>query len=108
MARPRPRDHLQAGHLWLNDTPGGITPGRLRGDAPPEARLVQHMSRRFRLAYSDQEDRTWTMRAIAEDCNISLRAVHDLWHGNSWPSVRTIARIEAAIGSQLWGREHLR
>ena len=106
--RPPPKSYLEPGQLWIYDDERGLDPGRLQPDAPAEVHLVQAISLRLHLEFSEEEDRKWSLRDIAEECKISHRAVYDLWNGETWPNVKTIARIELGMGRTIWGEEHRR
>ena len=58
------------------------------------------------MEFSNQEDKQWTMRGIAKECKMDHLVVRDLWYGNAWPTLRTIARMEIGMEGMLWGQEH--
>ncbi len=87
-----PRDYLQEGETWPH--------GRLVEDAPPEARLAQAVAHRLRVGSDD------SIRGIARAADISPQAVLNLRNGASWGDLPTIARLEIALDTNLWGREH--
>ena len=114
----RPSSYLQDGQRWISYGHGMFRRGTLRSDAPAEAYLVQVISLRlhqeYRKPYDDGPDgKDWSFRKrlsfrkIADRCGITERALHDLWHGNSWPKLRTIARIEMIMNDLLWNSQHL-
>ena len=92
---------------------GRFQPGRLRSDAPPEAYLVQEISRQLHEEYREPGDREGlfrdglSFRKVAKPCGITERALYDVWYGNSWPRLRTIARLEMIIGKELWDSHHI-
>lgn len=104
--QPPPNSYLVPGYEWLYDEPDEIELGRLRPDAPAEAHLVQAISWRLRMEFSDQEDKDWTMRGIAKECKMHHLVVRDLWHGSAWPTLRTIASLEIGMKGTIWGPEH--
>lgn len=106
--RPAPVTYLEDGYEWLYDEPHDVELGKLHPDAPAEAHLVQAISRRLRLEFSDQEDKEWSIRAIAGKCELSHLTIRNLWNGTAWPTLETIAHIEIGIGHTIWGQEHIR
>ena len=90
---PQPRCYLAAGE-WPE--------GPLVDDAPPEAKLAQELSRRFKSAY---DARGLKIRPTARKLGISVTTVHNLLHGKTWGDVITIARIEMGFGIQLWASQ---
>ena len=48
------------------------------------------------------------MRGVARDADLVRRTILKLARGESWGGVPTIARLERALGTRLWGDEHLR
>lgn len=88
-----PRDYLADGQTWPY--------GRLVGHAPPPARLAQGLSRRLHAAKADE-----SVRSVAGAAEVSPQAVLNLLNGTTWGDLPTIARIEAALHTNLWGREH--
>lgn len=90
---PRPRDYLTEDGTWPD--------GPLQPDAPPEARLAQAVARRLRQAQGGR-----TLRDLADEARTSTRPIFDILHGNRWGSLPTIARLEAALDTNLWGNEH--
>ena len=113
----RPSSYLQDGQRWIRYEQGMFRRGTLRSDAPPEAYLVQEISMRLHQEYREELDegpdgKGWSFRdrlsfrKIADRCGITERALHDLWYGNSWPKLRTIARIEMILNDMLWNSQH--
>lgn len=112
-----PNSYLQDGQRWVRYERGLFRLGKLRSDAPPEVHLVQEMSRRlhqeYREDYEEGPDGDWSFRdrlsfrKIADKCGLRERALHDLWHGNSWPTLRTIARLEMLYKDLLWNKHHI-
>ena len=117
----RPNSYLRDGQRWIRFEQGRFERGmfrlgKLRSDAPPEAHLVQEISRRLHEAYQERDDEgpdgEWSFRdglsfrKIAHKCGITERALHDLWHGQSWPKLRTIARVEMVLNDMLWNSQH--
>ena len=93
-ARPAPADHLADGERWPN--------GRLSDDAPLEARHAQQVAKR--LHYHLQGH---TNREIARAAGITETALSDLKRGRTWGTLPILARLEAALNTDLWcGRHH--
>ena len=112
-----PNSYLEANEQWVSFSRGLFRFGKLRSDAPPEAFLVQEISRRLRERYQKRDDEEandegWSFRdgqsfrKVAEPCGISARAFYDLWYGESWPTLRTLARIEMVLDEMLWNSQH--
>ena len=93
--RPHPSDYLAAGEPWLE--------GTLGGEAPPEARLAQAISRRL---HERLEQQGLSLRAAAQLVGTSTTALHDLLHGRAWSGTATLARLERGLRTDLWGGEH--
>lgn len=49
-----------------------------------------------------------SLRAVSRDANVSLGALSYLLNGKTWGDFVTLARLEQAVGVQLWGDEHLK
>ena len=90
-----PRDYLAEDASWPD--------GRLVANAPREAFLARAVARRLRKA-KDRDN--YSVRGVASAADISPQAVLNLLNGTTWGDLPTIARIEAALDTDLWGREH--
>ena len=112
-----PNSYLEANQRWVRFERGMFRLGKLRPDAPPEAHLVQEISRRLHQEYREPCDegpdgKEWSFRdrlsfrKVARQCGITERALHDLWYGKSWPKLRTLARIEMSLDDMLWNSQH--
>lgn len=88
---PQPCCYLAAGS-WPD--------GPLVPKAPPEAVLVQQISKAFRSACEARN--LTTFRAIAKKAKISEKATFNLLKGRTWGDVPTIARIEMNLKIRLW------
>ena len=83
--------------------PGGVWPdGPLVDDAPAEALLAQAIAKRIHEARGDRSGRD-----IAREAKISPTTVSKYLKGKTWGDLPTLCRIELAVGTQLWGDEHL-
>lgn len=75
--------------------------GRMRKDAPAEARLAEAMAARLRDAIGER-----SVRQVAIEAELSPQTVANLVQGLSWGDMVTIARLERVLGVTLWGDEH--
>ena len=79
-------------------------------DTPTETYLIrgecQKIHKRFEKEREDGKE--WTFALMVQELKISEHALFDLWHGNSWGTLPTIARIEILFRERLWGIEHIR
>ena len=91
--RRQPKDHLIAGHAWPE--------GRLEGDAPEEARLVQELVKRLRDAMGDRG-----LEEIEDLSGVNKTSISRLLRGESWGTLPVIARLEQVLDKDLWGEEH--
>ena len=78
--------------------------GRLKPDAPMEARLVQGIVGRIRYHCCRKDE---TPYAVAKGAGIGLETLYKILRGESYPSFATIARLERYFNRRLWGNEHL-
>ena len=88
-----PRDYLAGDASWPS--------GRLVAHAPPEARLARALSRRLHKAKAGD-----SARAVARAAGVSPQAVLNILNGTTWGDLPAIARLETALDTNLWGREH--
>lgn len=44
------------------------------------------------------------LRGLARSANVEHTTIGDLLVGAVWPDLVTVARLEAALGTQLWSR----
>ena len=91
-----PRGYLDVG-VWPE--------GRLKGDAPPKARLAQAMVLRLHIACSKSSP-----EKVAQQAGIPLSVVQDFLDGAIWPDFAVVVRLDTA-GIVLWGsenRQHVR
>lgn len=91
--RRQPKDHLIKGHAWPE--------GRLTPKAPKEALLVQELVKRLRAAMGDRG-----LEEIEELSGVNKTSISRLLRGESWGTLPVIARLEQALGEDLWGGEH--
>ena len=67
-------------------------------EAPPEAHIARSVSSRFRRLLADEG---WNQKQASDQLDMSQHTVHDLYHGNSWPSFAVIARIEHRLSATV-------
>ena len=79
----------------------GANAGSKRDKEPPEALLARAISRRLPNALAGR-----TAREIAELAGLSHQTVINVLDGATWWDAITIARLERALDTQLWGEEH--
>ena len=91
--RARPCCYLAADDDWLD--------GTLEDSPPPEARLAQAIARRLRNARGKRD-----VRELAAAADLAHATLLKLEAGTSWGLVPTIARLERALDTRLWGDEH--
>ena len=89
----QPKDHLIQGHAWPE--------GRLSSDPPKEARLVQELVKRLKHAMGDRG-----LEKIEKMSGVNKTSISRLLRGESWGTLPVIARLEQALGEDLWGDEH--
>jgi len=97
---PRKQADTPASHVAGN----GVWPdGPFKEDAPPEAHLLAAIAGRVqRIA----DERGVALKTIADQAGLSVHAVQNLVGGRTWANARSVARIECALGAQLWKNEH--
>ena len=88
---------------------GHWTTGGLCDDAPPSASLAQGIASRLRAALDHNHTdglEPSTATDAAEAANLSPTTVTNILNGKTWPDIDTIARLEHALDTDLWGNEH--
>ena len=90
---PNPRSYLADGAQW--------PAGHLRPNSPPVALLARAISRRLHKALAGR-----STRQIAELAGLSHQTVINVLNGATWWDTITIARLERALDTKLWGKEH--
>ena len=90
--KPRPVDYAADGS-WAD--------GPLVPDAPPEAHLAAALARRLKKAIRGR-----SLRRMADKSGVSAPTISHIINGKTWPDLRTLSRLEVAVGARLWGKEH--
>jgi transcriptional regulator with XRE-family HTH domain len=83
-----PREYLARGE-WPE--------GSLRRSAPYEALKVAEISQRLKVAIAGR-----SLRTVAADSGVSVGTLSNLLSGKTWGDVVTLARLERALGVELW------
>ena len=96
---PQPRQHPIT-YLAKN---GSFPDGPFRPKTPPEVYLAAAVARRLKggIRYN-------SIRSVAKKADLSPQTIINILNGKSWPDLRTIAKLENACNSWLWGTEHRR
>lgn len=83
--------------------PGGTWPdGPLVADPPPEAVLLQNISKAFRGVVEARGSEART----ALKARISRQTVRNILRGETWIDLPTLYRIEQNLGVELWVKRH--
>ena len=90
---PNPQSYLADGEQW--------PAGHLRHNSPPVALLARAISQRLHKALKGR-----STRQIAELAGLSHQTVINVLNGATWWDTITIARLERALDTKLWGEEH--
>ena len=101
--QPDPKSYLMDPTEWPY--------GEFGGGTPAEAFLARGICQKLHEKFENwerQDGKEWTFALMAKDLEVSIHALFDLWHGNSWGTLPTIARIEIFFRERLWGIEHIR
>ena len=76
--------------------------GPFRADGtPPEAFLAAALAGRLGTKSVDE-----SIRYVAKKADLSPQTILNILNGKTWPDLRTIAKLENAFNSRLWGYEH--
>jgi len=82
--------------------PDGAWPANLPPDADPDVKLAAAISIRLKARVD-----VLTLRGAEEQTGISRSTINKIINGRTWPTIHTIANMEAGLKTRLWGREHL-
>ena len=75
--------------------------GYFRTGTPPEVYLAAALAIRLKHRIGNE-----SIRYVAKKADLSPQTILNILNGKSWPDLRTIARLETALGARLWGYEH--
>lgn len=70
-------------------------------EAPPEAYLAAGLANRLHTKIGGE-----SIRYVAKKARLSPQTILNILNGTTWPDLRTIARLEVALNTKLWGNEH--
>ncbi len=80
----------------------GVFPnGPFRPGTPREVDLAAALVIRLNNRIGDE-----SIRYVAKIAGLSPQTILNIRNGKSWPDLRTIARLERALATRLWGIEH--
>lgn len=65
----------------------------------PHAARAQRLARNLRAAMDDQQ---LTVRAVAGRNGVSVGTVNNVLHGETWPDILAVMRLEHGLGVGLW------
>ena len=100
--RPKPRDYLIRNAKWPQ--------GPLRDGAPPEIRLAIQISRNLKAKMKEERLTAKELASMTSGdptTRMSRQTVQNILKGHTLADLPTIARIEAAIGTRIWGDAHI-
>lgn len=75
--------------------------GPFKSDTPGEVYLAAGLATRLQNKIGNE-----SIRYIAKKAQLSPQTVLNILNGRSWPDLRTIAKLETALNTRLWGYEH--
>ena len=64
----------------------------------PEHAMIQAMVINLRR----ERNRYRSVKGVAEKSGVASSTISDILNGNTWPSLETMARLEAGLGVRLW------
>lgn len=88
MVRPKPGSPASLYPGW---------PDSLDVNAPEHA-MIQAMVINLRR----ERNRYRSVKGVAEQSGVAASTISDILNGNTWPSLETMARLEAGLGVRLW------
>ena len=94
---PRTREHPAA---FLEEH-GSFPEGSLHAGDALEGHLAAALAIRLRDGIGD-----WSIRYVGAISGLNHQTIRNILNGTTWPDLRTIARLEVALKTQLWGTEH--
>lgn len=48
------------------------------------------------------DDQQLTVRAVADQCGVSVGTVNNVLHGETWPDILAVMRLEQGLRATLW------
>ena len=82
---------------------GYFPDGPFRYPTPKEVFLAAGVAERLNKAIGEE-----SFRYVAKKAGLSPQTILNILNGKTWPDLRTIAKLEQALGVRLWGQEHTR
>ena len=64
------------------------------------------VSSRWPRVSAEKQDRERIHTICSENGRLSPQTLVNILHGETWPDLLTIARLEESLGAKLWGNEH--
>ena len=83
--------------------PAGAWPDELPADAGPDVQLAAGIAIRLKKRVDGL-----TLRKAQQRTGISRSTINKIINGRTWPTIHTIANLEAGLKMRLWGKEHRR
>ena len=80
---------------------GAFPQGPYRNETPWEVFLAAGLARRLKNKIGKE-----SIRYVAKMAGLSPQTLLNILHGETWPDLLTIARLEESLGAKLWGNEH--
>ena len=81
--------------------PAGMWPENLPPNAAPDAKLAAGIAIRLK-----EKVDVLTLRGAEDRTGISRSTINKIINGRTWPTIHTIANLEAGLRTLLWGQEH--
>lgn len=75
--------------------------GKFRENTPPEVYLAAGVASRLKNKIGKE-----SIRYVAKRAQLSPQTIINILNGDTWPDLRTIAKLETFLNTQLWGNEH--
>ena len=75
--------------------------GPFRSGTPAEVYLAAALATRLKNKIGNE-----SIRYVAKKAQLSPQTVLNILNGKTWPDLRTIAKLEVALNTRLWGNEH--
>ena len=80
---------------------GAFPQGPYRSETPWEVFLAAGLARRLKNKIGKE-----SIRYVAKMAGLSPQTLVNILHGETWPDLLTISRLEESLGAKLWGNEH--